>query len=398
MSDRVLLVDDEPRLLDGLRRSLHRRYVLSTAASGADGLEALHAAAAESAPFAVVVSDMMMPGMSGAEFLARARPIAPDATLMILSGQADLTSTIAAVNNANLFRFLTKPCEPDTLAHALDAALRQHQLLVSERELLQDTLTGAVDVLTDVLSLASPIASRRTERTRNVVRAVSGLLGLDGDWRLPVAAMLSHLGCIALPEHVLELVEAGAPLGPAERRMWDAHPATGRRLLARIPRLEVVAEWVGAQPMNPDDAVAPMTAAPSGPTGPAGPAGPADDDDLCATVLPTVAAFLTLHDARTAPRDAARRLEATGRHSPTVLEAVIAAVAELDPRGVVVDTGVGELRPGMVIHGDVRTSTGLVLVREGERVTPALVARLRNFAATVGVQEPFPVLVDPVVL
>jgi CheY-like chemotaxis protein len=379
MGERILLVDDESRLLDGLRRTLRGRYVITTGTSGQEGLDAITASVDDGSPFAVVVSDMMMPGMSGSEFLTRARPLVPDAALMILSGQADLTSTITAVNNANLFRFLTKPCDPDDLIRALDAALRQHQLQVAERELLQNTLAGAVDVLTDVLSMASPIASRRTERTRTVVRVAAQLLGLDDDWRLPIAAMLSHLGCIALPDHVLEQVDAGQELEPAEREMWRGHPQVGRRLLARIPRLGDVARWVGDQPMS--------LAAADSPGDPPG-------DDLAACLLPAVAAFLVHHDAKTAPRDTARTLRGTGRYPVAVVEAVLTAVAQQVPRGVVAELRVASLMPGMVIHDDVRTSGGMVLVREGERVTDALIARLSNFAATVGVQEPFHVLVD----
>jgi DNA-binding response OmpR family regulator len=378
MSGRILLVDDEPRLLDGLRRNLRGRYVINTAGSGAEGLELARQSAQEGNPFAVIVSDMMMPGMSGAEFLTQARPILPDAVLMILSGQADLSSTISAVNNANLFRFLTKPIEPHDFMTALDAALRQHQLLTSERDLLQNTLTGAVDVLTDVLSMASPVASRRTERVRGVVRAAAEMLGVDDDWRLPIAAMLSHLGCIALPSHVLEQIEHGQDLEPAEREMWRNHPATARQLLSKIPRMEEIADWVAAQPTHQAAADAPGQA-------------PAD---IAAAVLPAVAAFLVHHDAGLVGRDIARRLTDTDRYPETVVEAVLAAVAHQIPRGVVKELMVANLLPGMVVQDDVQTSTGLVLVRSGERVTDALIARLMNFAASVGVKEPLKVLVD----
>jgi hypothetical protein len=251
-------------------------------------------------------------------------------------------------------------------------------LLTSERELLQRTLTGAVDVLTDVLSMASPIASRRTERVRNVVRATAEMLGLDDDWRLPLAAMLSHLGCIALPGHVLEQVELGAELHPAERDMWRGHPEVGRTLLSRIPRLEEVARWVGDQPTSQiaaDAAGEPYR-------------------DVAASVLPTVAAFLVHHDAGTAGRDIARRLEEAGRYPAPVIEAVMAAVSHQVPRGTITDMNVRNLMPDMIIEDDVETSTGLILVRRGERVTDALIARLMNFAASVGVKEPFRVLAD----
>jgi CheY-like chemotaxis protein len=378
MTERVLLVDDEPRLLDGLRRSLRGRYAISTATSGPEALTALSDSAAEGTPFAVVLSDMMMPGMSGAEFLAEARQVTPDAVLMILSGQADLTSTITAVNNANLFRFLTKPIESSDLITALDAALRQHELITGERELLQNTLTGAIDVLTDVLSMASPGASQRTERVRTVVRAAAEMLFLQDDWRLPVAAMLSHIGCIAVPGQVLDRVDAGHDLEPAEREMWRSHPAVGQRLLERIPRLEEVARWVGSQPTSQSAADADGE----------------PDPDVSGNLLPTVAALLLHYDAGIAPRDASRRLAHSGCYPTAVLEAVLAAVGHTVPRGVPVEMRVNGLRPGMVIDEDVQTSGGLVLVRQGERTTEVLIARLTNFAATVGVQEPFRVLVD----
>jgi hypothetical protein len=305
--------------------------------------------------------------------------VVPDAVLMILSGQADLSSTIKAVNSANLFRFLTKPCDPDDLSRALDGALRQHRLVLAERELLQQTVTGAVDVLTDVLSMASPGASRRTERVRSIVLVCAEALGLDDDWRLPVAAMLSHLGCIAVPGPVIDRLDAGQELDPTAQQMWDGHPQAGRGLLVRIPRLEQVAEWVGAQPTRQDQADA---------------AGPGPTDDVAACVLTAVAAFLVHQDRGDAPREITRRLEQTGRYPAAVLEAVLVAVDRTAPRGVLTEVKVTGLMSGMVIHQDVTTSTGMILVRAGERVTDVLISRLINFSRSVGVQEPIQVLVQ----
>lgn len=378
MSRRILLVDDEQRLLDGVGRILRKRYEIRTANSGAEGLSVIEESLAEGDPFAVVVSDMMMPGMSGAEFLAQAHPLVPDTVLMILSGQADLTSTIAAVNNSSLFRFLTKPIEPDDLAVALDAALRQHQLLTSERDLLHNTLTGAVGVLSDVLSMASPVTSRRTERTRTAVRDAAEILGLTDDWRLPIAAMLSHLGCIALPGPVLDKLDRGTDLKPAEQEMWDGHPEVGQRLLSRIPRLEDVARWIGEQPTNVAAAEAPGELY----------------TDTPSAILPAVAAFFIYCDGGFTGRHVARLVEASGRYSPEVVEAVLKAVARQAPRGFVTQLRVHGLLEGMILVDDVQTTTGLVLVRQGERVTEALIARLLNFARSVGVKEPFRVLVD----
>src|SRR5690348_2261732 len=129
----VLMVDDEPNILDGYRRALHGRFNVVSASSGAEGLTIAKQAFNQGTPFPVVVSDMMMPTMNGAEFLGRAREIDPEAIQLLLSGQADLESTISAVNNGKLFRFLTKPCAASDLELALTAALEQHRLIHAER-------------------------------------------------------------------------------------------------------------------------------------------------------------------------------------------------------------------------------------------------------------------------
>ncbi len=382
MPNRILLVDDEPRVLDGLRRALRGRYELDTAGSGAEGLAAVEAAVGEGAPFEVIVSDMMMPAMTGAEFLTKARGVLPDAVLMILSGQADLNSTIAAVNDANLFRFLTKPCPAEELGRALDAALRQAQLIRSERELLQRTLTGAIEVLTEVMALASPQAARRTNRLRILVAGASAELGMDDDWRLPVAAMLSQIGCLAVPGEVLHQVETGGKLSLEERQAWLSHPEVGRRLLEHIPRLAEVARWVGSQldgaKQEGDEA---RNARPT--------------TDLAAAMLPAAVAFLREFDAGEAPEDIAPWLAKARRHPSAVVNAMVAGCHQLTPRGTRREISAKQVRAGMLLEEDLVTTTGLVLLRKGERVSEVLVARLANFASSVGVVEPVCVLVGP---
>src|SRR5579872_5364165 len=102
----ILCVDDEPRVLDGLTRVLRRDFVVSTALSGADGLALL----SQGGPFAVVMSDMRMPVMDGATFLQNVRQTSPDSTRVLLTGQTEIESAIAAINRGNIFRFLLKPC------------------------------------------------------------------------------------------------------------------------------------------------------------------------------------------------------------------------------------------------------------------------------------------------
>jgi EAL domain-containing protein (putative c-di-GMP-specific phosphodiesterase class I) len=128
---RVLLVDDDARILSGLRRQLHRQYEVSTAPGGDQGLEALHA----DGPFAVVISDMRMPGMDGATFLSRVRELSPRTTRVLLTGQTELSTAIRAINDGQVFRFLDKPCQPKVLERALQEAVARYETARDEHGL-----------------------------------------------------------------------------------------------------------------------------------------------------------------------------------------------------------------------------------------------------------------------
>jgi FixJ family two-component response regulator len=133
LADKILFVDDEAPVLDGYRRILRQEFQLSTALSGEEGLAALLA----TGPYAVVISDMRMPGMNGSEFLVQVRRIAPETVRMLLTGHADLDAAIDAVNRGNIFRFLTKPCEKPVLIDAIRSGLEQFRATTAEKELIK---------------------------------------------------------------------------------------------------------------------------------------------------------------------------------------------------------------------------------------------------------------------
>jgi FixJ family two-component response regulator len=133
LADKILFVDDEPPALDGYRRILRQQFAISTANSGEEGLAAIQA----TGPYAVVISDMRMPGMSGSDFLAQVRRRAPDSVRMLLTGHADLDAAIDAVNRGNIFRFLTKPCEKPALLEAIHSGLEQYHAVIAEKELVK---------------------------------------------------------------------------------------------------------------------------------------------------------------------------------------------------------------------------------------------------------------------
>jgi len=121
--------------VQALQRALRSEFHIEIAGGSEAGLQVL----TRDGPFAVVVSDLRMPVMDGVQFLSRVKAVSPDSIRVMLTGQADLNAAIAAVNEGNIFRFLTKPCPPATMSKVLEASLEQYRLVTAERELLQNT-------------------------------------------------------------------------------------------------------------------------------------------------------------------------------------------------------------------------------------------------------------------
>src|SRR6202034_3560214 len=133
------------------------------------------------------------------------------------------------------------------LRSVIDGALKQYQLIIAERELLEHTLNGSVAVMTEVLSVVNPLAFGRASRIRRYIRHMATQLELPNLWEFDLASMLSQIGCIAVPLDILEKLYTGMALTAEEQKVFASHASIGQKLLARIPRLEVIAEIVGHQ-------------------------------------------------------------------------------------------------------------------------------------------------------
>ncbi len=367
---KVLCVDDEPHVLEGLALHLRRAYRVVTATSGQAGLEEL----AKQGPFAVVLSDMRMPAMDGAAFLSQVREVAPDTTRMLLTGHAEFNSAIAAVNEGRIFRFLTKPCPPDQLRSAFDAAAEQHRLVTSERVLLEQTLHGSIKTLTDILSMTNPMAFGRSTRIKKTASELAEALGMQNRWQVEMSAMLSQLGSISLPEETAEKYYYGHDLSKDEKAMVSRIPGMTEELLANIPRLEPVREILAKQGM-------PFEAGNGNKEVPLG-----------ARILRIAVEFDELESADIDPRRALdTMLGREGRYDPTILQALGQIKGTLADRVEVTEIRVRGLKVGMVLAEDVRTRDDVLLVARGYEVTPTFVQRLRNFRVGF-VKEPLRVL------
>ena len=123
MKDKILLVDDDAMILAGLKRQLRSEFRIETALSGEEALKIID----EKGPFAVVVSDYYMPGMNGIDFLCKVKKVDPDTVRMMLTGSADMSTAIQAVNEGSIFQFHPKPCPADTLGRAIKSGINKYR-------------------------------------------------------------------------------------------------------------------------------------------------------------------------------------------------------------------------------------------------------------------------------
>ena len=362
MSDKILFVDDEPILLQGYHRLLRKDFQISTAVGGSAALLLVK----QEGPFGVIVADMRMPEMNGIEFLARVRMLAPDTVRIMLTGDSDLGTAIRAVNEGNIFRFLSKPANKETLVKTLTDSLSQYHLVCAEKELLENTLRGTVYVLTEVLSLVSPAAFSRAARVRRYVQHVVTKLSLAGPWKYEVAAMMSQLGCVTVDPNTLETVYSGEDLSPDEEAQYATHPLVAQDLLKSIPRMESIA-WMIAHQFEPlptewDTGDREMA-----------------DTRLGAQILKAAIIFDGFLRKRHSRVEAAHFLT---RRFAGLNPKIVEALMELEPEVAGEGTrtvGVADLHAGMVLQQEVRTKEGVLVAAKGQEVTAPLLIKLQSF-------------------
>lgn len=176
---RILCVDDEPLILNGLASLLQRDYEVITALSGQAALEGIK----ENGAPAVILCDMRMPGMDGAQLLKTVRLLYPETTRMLLTGEPGRDAAVSAINEGQIFRFLTKPCASDQVRAAIEAGVTHHQMMIADRALVQealverDALAGGSRKSAMASSLMQSVAETTSHRDRDSLNgAVAQLL------------------------------------------------------------------------------------------------------------------------------------------------------------------------------------------------------------------------------
>jgi response regulator RpfG family c-di-GMP phosphodiesterase len=371
-SDKILLVDDEPNVLESIQRQLRNRFEIKTAQSGDEALEVLKT----DGPFTLIVSDMRMPGMDGVQLLSRVKDMYPDTVRIMLTGNADQETAVAAANTGQIFRFLNKPCSTATLATALALGVRQHKLIIAEKELLNETLKGSMKVLSELLSQSNATVFGAGSRVKELVARMCGKLQLANSWEYEVAALMSQVGCITLPTDILHKLYAGVELSPDEYQMYERHPEVGRELFTHIPRMEIVAAMIGMQLHRMDEyANEPLASV---------------DEEACqgAQMLKVAIDYDLLSYQGLSQKDILLRM----KRMPGVYNQEILAALEgmkiKTMQGRVVNLKVKDIQTGMVAEEDVFANNGVLIIPRGQVVTWPILQGLDNFSKQVGIQEP----------
>jgi CheY-like chemotaxis protein len=372
MADKILFVDDDPDTLDGYKRTLSPKFQIDIADGGVNAFAAIE----KNGPYSVVISDMRMPIMTGAEFLGQVRQRASDTVRMLLTGDTDLSTAIDAVNEGNIFRFLTKPCKPEVLANAITAGIKQYRLITSERELLEKTLLGSIKVLTDVLSAASPEAFGRSTRIAHYVRHIMATVTLPSPWCVEAAAILSQLGCITLESDIMQRAYAGVKLTTEEQARFDAHPQAAMELLKNIPRLES-ASWMIGQQLKRD---IPKTQSDF-------PGFSSAELLLGAKILKLAVAFEESRFNFPSKSGALASLRDRSNEFESGLVNTLRDLPTDDADKQLCRVLTSKLRAGMILDQEIKNSQGVLLVAKGQELTSALIMRLTNYARATAINK-----------
>lgn len=228
----VLIVDDEPNILKALTRILSDDgYAITVAATPQAALDLLR-----SRHFAVIVSDNMMPGMSGIELLEQAKVASPDSVRIMLTGHADAQTAIDAINRGEVYRFIAKPWETEAVRETVRDAANRSGMIRSLRRGDEATLRS----LAQTIELKDSYTRGHCDRVAAYALKLAGALGIDEERKRQIkyGCWLHDCGKIGVPEAILNY---NGPLSPEQLAVMQKHPQWGADVArqARLPEAVV---------------------------------------------------------------------------------------------------------------------------------------------------------------
>lgn len=275
MADKILFLDDEPNVLNALRRVFRDEgHELTLTASPDEAWDRL-----SRERIAVAVSDQRMPTVSGIQFLEKAKKISPQTVRILLTGQADMSIAMEAINRGSVYRFLLKPWDEDELRLILKQAVAHYGLVMENIRLteltfaqnkelealnesleakvlertrqisdlnlrLEKSLLGSVRVMAGLAEVHSTVIGSHSRRVATLSKETARNLGLPEEeiGQVEVAALLHDVGKTALPAAVLE--KAAHALKSEEKAILMRHPLLGEALVRMVPNMDAAARMV----------------------------------------------------------------------------------------------------------------------------------------------------------
>lgn len=375
MKPRILLVDDEVNLLEGLKRQLFRRYDVTLANSPSEALEMCEGVC----PFSVVISDMRMPNMNGVEFLQKMQDRCSQSRRIMLTGNNDQQTAVEAVNDAHVFKFLTKPCTVDDLVSAIDEAVLDYESETKEQEIITKTLASSVKILLDTLSITNPTALSIGQRIRPLTRMMAKVCLPEFVVDLELAAMLSHIGCVGFTDSLQNRIRKGGAVQQEELDEYAKHPEVGASLLNNVARLQQAAHFV----LHQSDAWNPT---------PGSESTPEYAQRLGGNILRAAIEFDRRFELTGSYQDALDSILADSEnYAAEVLESLESAVLS-NTCPVPKYIKLTELLPGQILADHLLSNAGAILISKGQALTESSIKKLQVCDAQVGVRQPIAVV------
>ena len=376
MVDKILIVDDEENVLNGIKRTLRKVKGLHTAVGAADGLELIKS----QGPFAVVISDQQMPDMDGISFLKEVKEREPLAVRMMLTGNADQKTAVDAVKDAGIFRFLNKPCSNEDLSAAVEDAIAQHRLFKAEKDMLRETLAGSVKMIVDVISMRDPESFARITRMRDWANQIAERTNLPDAWKLDMALIVAHIGEITLPDEVSLKISRRQKLNLAEQDAVFRTPEVARDLIKNIPKMGELSEIVLYQDKGFDGSGFP-------------------EDDKEGSSIPLHARLIRILKDLSAntddrvPDGATFDLLAQNPHlyDPKLFD-IVRKCLEPKETGTttekLIEVSALALEPGDIVARDIHSTTGTLILSEHQALSEAAIQKIKQHVTLKQVEEP----------
>jgi putative two-component system response regulator len=252
----ILCVDDEISILKALQRLFHNtKYKITTAQSGLEAISLL-----KKEKFEVIISDFKMPQMNGIEFFKKAKKIATSAVRIMLTAYSDIDITIAAINEGEIHKYITKPWNNVELKEIIAEAIRKNEkrlkkeeYIPGEREIkreiknIKEVLHRAsfetVKALSSAIELKDHYTRGHCDRVMNYAVLLAEMIELDEKCMMDLrfASQVHDIGKIGIPAHILN---KPGPLNKEERKLIEEHPHAGAVIIAEVDFLTRAAQIV----------------------------------------------------------------------------------------------------------------------------------------------------------